>query len=522
MLDHDILDQLKSYLTNLKRPLILTANIHNATLAESETAKNMLAMLEQIKGLSNLITVEVIDDASIRQATFHVSSPDYPAQIHFAGLPLGHEFTSMVLALLHVGGHPTKLDEETIEQIKNLPSGLTFETFYSQSCQNCPDVVQALNLIAALNTNIKHTAIDGASYQDEVESRQIMSVPAVYLNGELFLQGRSSLKEILAKLDTGAIAREAEKLAKKDTFDMLVIGAGPAGSAAAIYAARKGIKTGVLAERLGGQVMDTMAIENFISVPYTEGPKLVAAAEMHMREYDIDIMTGQKAKRIERKEDGLILITLENEVTLKSKSVVLATGARWRLMNVPGEDEYRNRGVAFCPHCDGPLFKNKPIAVIGGGNSGIEAAIDLAGIALHVTVLEFSDTLRADKVLQDKVASLSNVTIIKSAQTTEVLGDGNKVTGLNYTDRLTNQSHHLALDGIFVQIGLLPNTEWLKGDIELNKMGEIITNNHQATSIPGVFAAGDATDVPYKQIIISMGEGAKASLGAFDYLIRNS
>lgn len=521
MLDNDILEQLRTYLTNLKRPLVLTANVHQETLAQSETANNMMAMLNQIESLSDLISVKVQDDKSIRQATFHVSSPDYPAQIYFAGLPLGHEFTSMVLALLHVGGHPTKLDEETIEQIKSLPSNLSFETFYSQSCQNCPDVVQALNLIAALNPNIKHTAIDGASFQEEVETRQIMAVPAVYLNGELFIQGRSSLKEILAKLDTGAIAREAEKLAKKDSFDMLVIGAGPAGSAAAIYAARKGIRTGVLAERLGGQVMDTMAIENFISVPYTEGPKLVAAAEMHMREYDIDIMTGQKAKRVVR-ENGMISVTLENDVTLKSKTVVLATGARWRLMNVPGEDEYRNRGVAFCPHCDGPLFKDKPIAVIGGGNSGIEAAIDLAGVALHVTVLEFSDTLRADKVLQDKVASLKNVTIIKSAQTTEVLGDGNRVIGLNYTDRTTNQSHRLDLEGIFVQIGLLPNTEWLKGDIELNKMGEIVTNNHQATSVEGVFAAGDATDVPYKQIIISMGEGAKASLGAFDYLIRNS
>jgi len=428
-----------------------------------------------------------------------------------------------VLALLQVGGHPSKTAPEVIEQIKALDGDYRFETYFSLSCQNCPDVVQALNLMAVLNPNVKHVAIDGALFQDEVEARQIMSVPSIYLNGELFTQGRMSEEEILAKLDTGSSARDAEKLKAKDTFDVLVVGGGPAGAAAAIYAARKGIRTGVAAERFGGQVLDTMAIENFISVKETEGPKLARALEEHVREYEVDIMNLQRASQlIPAGEDGLHRVRFDNGGELKAKTLILATGARWREMNVPGEQEYRGRGVAYCPHCDGPLFKGKRVAVIGGGNSGVEAAIDLAGIVAHVTLLEFGEDLRADAVLQRKLNSLPNVRVLKMAQTTEVKGDGQKVTGLVYKDRTNDEVHNVELEGIFVQIGLLPNSEWLKGTLELSRFGEIIVDAKGQTSIPGVFAAGDVTTVPYKQIVIAVGEGAKASLSAFDHLIRTS
>jgi alkyl hydroperoxide reductase subunit F len=432
---------------------------------------------------------------------------------------MGHEFTSLVLALLQAGGHPSKATQETLEQIKGLDTELNFEVYISLSCHNCPDVVQAVNLMAVLNPKVTATMIDGGLFPQEIEDRKIMGVPAVFLNGEHFGQGRMTLDEILNKVDTGAEAKQAAALAEKAPYDMLVVGGGPAGSAAAIYAARKGIRTGVVAERFGGQVADTMAIENFISVKATDGPKLVAGLEQHVLDYDVDLMKTQKAVRVEKKD--LIEVELENGAVLKSKSVVLATGARWREMNVPGEQEYKTKGVAYCPHCDGPLFKGKKTAVIGGGNSGIEAAIDLAGIVDHVTVLEFGDKLRADDVLVKKAESLPNVTIIKEAMTTEVLGNGEHVTGLQYTDRKTGESHKLDLAGIFVQIGLVPNSEFLKDTLELTDRGEIVIDTHGRTSIDGVFAAGDVTNVPFKQIIISMGAGATAALGAFDYLIRN-
>jgi len=408
-----------------------------------------------------------------------------------------------------------------IEQVRELDGEYKFETYFSLSCQNCPDVVQALNLMAVLNPNIQHVAIDGALFQDEVEARQVMSVPTIYLNGESFGQGRMGVEEIVAKLDTGAAARDARKLAAKAPYDVLIVGGGPAGAAAAIYSARKGIRTGVAAERFGGQVLDTMSIENFISVPETEGPKMAAALEQHVRQYDVDIMNLQRAEKLVPGR-GLIEVQLANGATLKGKTVVLSTGARWRQMNVPGENEYRNKGVAYCPHCDGPLFKGKRVAVIGGGNSGVEAAIDLAGIVSHVTLIEFDHQLRADEVLQRKLRSLANVRIITSAMTTEVTGDGQKVNGLVYEDRGNHEKHEIALEGIFVQIGLLPNTEWLKGTIELSPRGEIIVDERGQTSVPGVFAAGDVTTVPYKQIVIAMGEGSKAALSAFDHLIRTS
>jgi alkyl hydroperoxide reductase subunit F len=436
---------------------------------------------------------------------------------------MGHEFNSLVLALLQVGGHPAKESPQVIEQIRNLDGDFHFETYFSLSCQNCPDMVQALNLMSVLNPRIRHVAIDGALFQPEVTAREVMAVPSVFLNGKPFAQGRMSLEQICAKLDTGAAERQAAAIGRKEAFDVLVVGGGPAGAAAAIYAARKGIHTGIVAERFGGQVLDTMAIENFISVPETEGPKLGAALEQHVKAYDVDIMNLQTAIGLvpAAEPGGLASVTLVNGAAVKARTVILSTGARWRQMNVPGEAEYRNRGVAFCPHCDGPLFKGKRVAVIGGGNSGVEAAIELAGIVAHVTLIEFDNALRADAVLQAKLRSLRNVTIITAAQTTEVHGDGSKVVGLSYKDRPSNELHRVELEGIFVQIGLVPNTEWLKGTLALSPRGEIEVDAHGQTSVPGVFAAGDATTVPYKQIIIAMGEGAKAALSAFDYLIRN-
>jgi alkyl hydroperoxide reductase subunit F len=435
---------------------------------------------------------------------------------------LGHEFTSLVLALLQVGGHPPKVDPEVIEQVRSLEGDYRFETFMSLSCHSCPDTVQALNLMSVLNPRIRHLAIDGSLFQDEVTTRQVMSVPTVFLNGEPFDQGRMSIEQIAARLDANADRRAAEKLDAKPAFDVLVVGGGPAGAAAAIYAARKGIRTGVVAERFGGQVLDTLSIENLISVVHTEGPQLASALEQHVQEYDVDVINRQRAERLipTQEPGGLIEVRLAGGASLKSKTVILSTGARWRDMNVPGEREYRNKGVTYCPHCDGPLFKGKRVAVIGGGNSGVEAAIDLAGIVEHVTLLEFDSQLRADEVLQRKLRSLANVHVIVNAQTTEVVGDGQKVVGLAYTDRSSGAVHRIGLDGVFVQIGLLPNADWLRDTLRLSRRGEIEVDALGRTSVPGVFAAGDATTTPFKQIVIAIGEGAKASLSAFEYLIR--
>lgn len=515
MLDTALKNQLKAYLQHLTRPISLVAS-----LDDGEKSTEMLALLKEIAELSDKISLDERRDDTERKPSFAVSAQGQQMGIRFAGIPLGHEFTSLVLALLQAGGHPPKVEPEVIEQIKALDGSFTFETFISLSCQNCPDVVQALNLMAVLNPNVRHTMIDGALFQDEVEARKIMAVPTVFLNGEPFGQGRMTLKEILAKVDRGAQAREAEKIAAMEPFDVLIVGGGPAGAAAAIYAARKGIRTGIVSERFGGQVMDTLAIENFISVKETEGPKLVAALEQHVRQYEVDIIDGQRAEALV--PGDLSEVRLAGGASLRARAVILATGARWRELGVPGEQEYRGRGVAYCPHCDGPLFKGKRVAVVGGGNSGVEAAIDLAGIVGHVTLLEFDSKLRADAVLQAKLKSLANVEIHTSAQTTEITGADGKVNGLTYTDRGTGEAHHVELEGVFVQIGLLPNTDWLKGSVELSRFGEIEVNPRCETSVPGVFAAGDATTVPYKQIVIAMGEGSKAALTAFDHLIRSS
>lgn len=516
MLDDAIKTQLRTYLERLTAPVELAAS-HDG----SERSADMRDLLAEVAALSDLVKITEKDGAGFKPS-FSVGSSGGEARVRFAGLPLGHEFNSFVLALLYAGGAPVKQPESLLAQVRSLQGPLHFETFYSLSCQNCPDVVQALNLLALLNPAITHTAIDGAVFPDEVEARSIMAVPSVFLNGKPFAQGRMSLEDILAKLDQNTASRSASQFADKEAFDVLVIGGGPAGAASSIYAARKGIRTGIAGERFGGQVLDTMGIENLVSVPHTEGPRLVAKLAEHVNEYGVDVMNGLTASRLipATAPGAPTEVEFTNGARLKARAVILSTGARWRQLNVPGEDEYRNKGVAYCPHCDGPLFKGKNVAVIGGGNSGVEAAIDLAGIVGHVTLVEFDDRLRADAVLQQKLRSLANVSILTSAQTTQVHGDGNRVTAMTWKAHRTGELHRVELDGVFVQIGLLPNTEWLKNTVTLNSRGEIEVDERGATSVPGVFAAGDATTVPYKQIVIAMGDGAKAALTAFDFLIR--
>ncbi|MGN6278742.1 MAG: alkyl hydroperoxide reductase subunit F [Sphingomonas sp.] len=515
MLDAAMTQQLSAYLTKLRQPIELVAS-----LGDDTKSWQMDELLAEIAALSDLITVSR-DGSDARKPSFEIRRAGTDVAVTFAGLPMGHEFTSLVLALLQIGGHPPKIADDLAETIRELDGAYEFETYFSQSCGNCPDVVQALNTMAALNARVRHTAIDGALFKDEVERRQVMTVPQVFLNGEPFAQGRMELEQIVARLDTGADAKAADRIAAKEPFDVLVVGGGPAGAASAIYAARKGIRTGIAAERFGGQVLDTAAIENFISVSATEGPKLAADLERHVRDYDVDLMNLQTAVELKPGgAGGMHELVLRNGASLKARTIILSTGARWRQMNVPGEAEYRTKGVTYCPHCDGPLFKGKRVAVIGGGNSGVEAAIDLAGLVAHVTLIEYDSQLRADAVLQRKLGSLKNVTVITSALTTEVLGDGSKVTGLAYKDCNHGTAHEIALDGIFVQIGLVPNTEWLKGAIALTPRGEIEIDDRGATSQPGIFAAGDATTEPYKQIVVAMGAGSTAALSAFDYLIR--
>ncbi|GIN91698.1 alkyl hydroperoxide reductase subunit F [Siminovitchia terrae] len=508
ILDADIKEQLRQYLQLMEGDVLL-----KVSAGTDDVSKDMLSLMDELTAMSSKIKVE---KATLeRTPSFSVNRMGEDTGITFAGIPLGHEFTSFVLALLQVSGRAPKVEQNVIDQVKSLQGEYHFETYVSLSCNNCPDVVQALNVMSVLHPGISHTMIDGAAFKEEVESKGVMAVPTVFLNGESFGGGRMSLEDILAKLGSTV---DPSELSAKEPFDVLVVGGGPAGASAAVYAARKGIRTGIVAERFGGQILDTVGIENFISVKHTEGPKLAASLEEHVKEYDVDIMSSQHAKGLQKKD--FIEVELENGAVLKSKTVVLSTGARWRNVGVPGEAEFKNKGVAYCPHCDGPLFEGKDVAVIGGGNSGIEAAIDLAGIVKHVTVLEFAPELKADSVLQDRLYSLPNVTVIKNAQTKEITGT-DKVDGITYINRETGEEHRIDLQGVFVQIGLVPNTDWLDDTIERSRMGEIVVDKKGATSIPGVFAAGDCTDSAYKQIIISMGSGATAALGAFDYLVRN-
>jgi len=518
MLDVAMQAQLKTYLGHLREGVELIAS-----LDDSEKSRQTRALLEQIASLHDLVSAR-FDGTDARRPSFIIRrASDANRWVRFAGLPLGHEFTSLVLALLWAGGHPPKVDADLIEQVRALEGDYQFEMFFSLSCHNCPDVVQALTLMALENPRITATLIEGGTFKEEAERRDIMAVPATFLNGEPFYNGKMELAEILAKLDKNADAKQAEKLSAKAPFDVLVLGGGPAGTAAAVYTARKGFRTGIAAERFGGQLMDTLGIENLPGTPYTEGPKLTESLRRHVGEYDIDVMDLARAVELRpaKQPGGEHEVVLANGASLKARALVLALGARWRNLGVPGEAEYRNKGVAYCPHCDGPLFKGKRVAVIGGGNSGVEAAIDLAGIVAHVTLIEFDVKLRADEVLQRKLHSLSNVEIITNGQTTEILGQDGKVCGLIVKNRATGEERRIALEGVFVQIGLVPNTEWLHGaGLELNRFGEIVTDAHGATSIPGIYAAGDCTTVPHKQIVVAMGEGAKAGLGAFDYLIR--
>ncbi|HSD37373.1 MAG TPA: alkyl hydroperoxide reductase subunit F [Rhodocyclaceae bacterium] len=516
MLDADLKQQLAGYLQRVTQPFEIVASLDDST-----SAREMHELLNEIAEMSDKISLRT-DGSDARRPSFSLQRIGSTSSLRFAAIPLGHEFTSLVLALLWTGGHPPKVEPAVIEQIQALDGDFNFEVYMSLTCHNCPDVVQALSLMSIYNPRVRTTIIDGGLYQDEVKARDIMAVPSLYLNGEHYNSGRITVEELVAKLDTGAAARDAAKLSAREPYEVLIVGGGPAGAAAAVYAARKGIRTGIAADRFGGQVNDTLGIENFVSVMETEGPKFVAALESHVRAYDVDIMNLQRAAKLVPASEpgGYVTIELDNGGVLKSRSVIISTGARWRNVNVPGEQEYRNKGVAYCPHCDGPLFKGKRVAVIGGGNSGVEAAIDLAGIVAEVTLIEFGEQLRADAVLVAKLKSLPNVTIHTQAQTTELTGDGTKLNGITFTDRTTSESKHIELEGVFVQIGLVPNSEWLKGTVELSKHGEIVVDAKGHTNVPGVFAAGDVTTVPYKQIIIATGDGAKASLSAFDYLIR--
>jgi alkyl hydroperoxide reductase subunit F len=516
MLDTALKTQLQAYLQNLRQPIRLIA-----TLDDSAKSAEMRELLQEIATLSDKVSFESTG-ADKRTPSFVIAKEGDTHGVRFAAIPLGHEFTSLVLAMLWTGGHPPKVEQGVLDQIQALDADMNFEVYMSLSCHNCPDVVQAATLMAIYNPRITTTIIDGALNQAEVEARQVMAVPMVYINDQVFGSGRMSLEEMVGKLDTRSAERDAAKLNEKDPFDVLIVGGGPAGAAAAVYAARKGIRVGVAAERFGGQVNDTMGIENYISVLETDGPKFAAALEAQVRHYEVDIMNLQRAEKIvpANNPGGLVQVHLANGAVLKSKSVILSTGARWRNVNVPGEEHYKNKGVAYCPHCDGPLFKGKKVAVIGGGNSGVEAAIDLAGVVAHVDLVEFADALKADAVLVSKLKSLKNVSIHVNAQTTEITGDGQKVNGLRYKDRVSQEEHSLALEGVFVQIGLVPNTEFLKGVVQLSKFGEIEVDAKGHTNVPGVFAAGDATTVPFKQIVIAAGDGAKAALSAFDYLIR--
>ena len=516
MLDDALENQLRTYLQHLRQPVQLVLS-----LDDSDAGTRLRELAQQVAALSPLLTLRS-DGTETRRPMLQITRPGEDVGVRFAAVPLGHEFSSLVLALLHVGGHPPKSDPAALDTARELPGELVFETWMNLDCHNCPEVVQALNTLAAINPRVRHVAIDGSLFADEARQRGILAVPTVYLNGEPFGAGRMTLEEIVARLDTGSRGRSAAQLAERGPFDVLVIGGGPAGAAAAVYAARKGIRTGIVAERFGGQTLDTLAIENYISVPETEGPRFAADLERHVRAYPVDWMPGHRATALHPPAGAgePIEVEFDGGARLRGRSVILAPGARWKTLGIPGEQDYRNKGVTFCPHCDGPLFKGRRVAVIGGGNSGVEAAIDLAGIVEHVTLLEFAPELKADAVLVQRLHALSNVAVRTNAQTTEIVGDGRQVTALRWTDRASGQTHELPVAGVFVQIGLVPNTDWLRGTVPLNRWGEIEIDARGATAVPGVFAAGDATTVPYKQIVIAAGDGAKAALGAFEHLIR--
>ncbi|WP_251844373.1 alkyl hydroperoxide reductase subunit F [Enterococcus durans] len=509
MLDKETKQNLAHYLEMLESPVIFSTSTD-----DSNDSRKLLEFLNEIAQMTEKVTIE--EKKLSRTPSFEINPLNGTSGIAFAGIPLGHEFSSFLLALLQVSGRPPKITDSLTQQIKQIQQDLYFETYVSLTCHNCPDVVQALNILSVLNPTIHHTMIEGGMYQNEITEKQVLAVPTVYLNGQEFASGRMTLEQIIEQI-TGP--QTVTPSSESTPYDVLVIGGGPAASSAAIYAARKGIRTGLVADSLGGQVIETLGIENMIGTPYTEGPQLMKQVEEHLRSYPVDIMTNQLVTSLQKQNDSFA-VSLKSGRKLTTKTAIIATGARWRSINVPGEKEFKNKGIAYCPHCDGPLFTRKDVAVIGGGNSGIEAAIDLAGLANHVYVLEFLSELKADKILQDKLATLSNVTILLNAETQEITGT-TYVDSITYKDRTTGENQTLDVAGVFILIGLVPNTEWLSALLEMNERGEIIVDLHGETSIKGLFAAGDCTNSSYKQIIISMGSGATAALGAFDYLMRN-
>lgn len=513
MLDRNILDQLQTVFDKLEADVSLVYDT-----SSHADQKALVDMLEQVAATSENITVKPSNSSS-ELPEFHLEYKGVPNGISFKGIPSGHEFTSLILAILNSDGKGKFPDDKISARIKKLKGPIELRTFISLTCENCPDVVQTLNQMALIHGDFKHQMVDGAYTQEEIKILGIQGVPSVIAKGKLVYTGRLNLIDLLTKLEeTFGVDENASAAAKSDPnlgeFDVVVIGGGPAGAAAAIYSARKGLKTAVLAEKMGGQVQDTKGIENLIGVKYTEGPHLAAQLSQHINEYNVSVFEHRRVKSV--KQDSKKYIELEGGEFLTAKSIIVTTGAKWRELGIPGEKEYIGRGVAFCPHCDGPYYKGKDIAVVGGGNSGVEAAIDLAGIVKSITLFEYMDVLKADQVLVNKLKSLPNVRIITNAKTERVVGDGAKVLGIEYTDRVTNKLEVIDLDGIFVQIGLLPNSGFIKDIVEVTKFGEIVIDNKNRTSAKGIYAAGDVTTIPYKQIVIAMGEGAKAALASFE------
>lgn len=515
MLENNLKQQLAQYLDMLKTEVTIGLSV-----SQDENSNKVREFVEEVAELTDKIKVEEKELAYT--PSFEIKGDFDHGRIVFAGVPLGHEFASFALAMLQAGGIEPKVDEATKKRIESIDGG-DFETIVSLSCHNCPEVVQSFNIMAVLNPNINHTMIEGSMFQDVAESRDVLAVPAIFKEGEFLEGGKQTMDSLLELIGS---KKTSDDFSDKAAYDVLIIGGGPAAATASIYAARKGISTGLVASEFGGQVVETLGIENIPGFKYTEGPDFMANMNEQVTALGVDVMTGALASDVREAENSsndlrLVEVELDNGAVLKARTVVIATGARWRLIGIPGETEFRNKGVAYCTHCDGPLFKGKPVAVIGGGNSGIEAAIDLAGMVDHVTVLEFLPELKADQVLQDKLNSLDNVTVIKNAQTTGLYGDS-KLERLEYTGRETNEEHSIDVAGCFIQVGLVPNTEWLEeSDVELTDRGEIKVNPDGSTSLEGVYAAGDATTSLFKQIVIAAGSGATAALGAFNYLMRN-
>jgi alkyl hydroperoxide reductase subunit F len=520
MLDPSLKQQLKEVFSDLVAEYTFDIEIS----PNHESRNELIELLTETAGCSEKISLNITEANALR---FSLLKNGEPTGITFRAVPNGHEFTSLLLAILNSDGKGKNIPDEGIRRrIKALKGNIRLTTYVSLTCTNCPDVVQALNVMTTLNENICHETVDGAIYREEVDSLKIQGVPAVFADGKLLHSGKAEFGELLAKLENyyGTEAETRDTSIKN--YDVIVVGGGPAGTSAAIYSARKGLRVAVLAERLGGQVKETVGIENLISVSETTGQELAANLKKHLSDYPVDLLEYRTVEKIEIHElnvgdsQNIPLITVSGGEQYTAPSVIIATGAGWRKLNIVGEQEYIGRGVAFCPHCDGPFYKGKRVAVVGGGNSGIEAAIDLAGICSHVTVFEFMENLKADKVLQDKVKSLSNVEILYSSQTTEVVGNGEKVTGVRIKNRVSGDERLIEVDGIFVQIGLVPNSKPFDNLVSVNKFGEIEIDTHCRTNISGIYAAGDVTTVPYKQIIISMGEGAKAALSAFEDRMR--